>query len=325
MATPAAYPTVPPNLQAKFDKKGLKYTGVQKGGKYIAEKDGTYFRLNLAKVKDPLTGEMKETGKMKFSKVKDPLEIQGFKNEQAKYDTWIAGDKAFFGTHPAEMTPEQYKRYMKQFEKQTDEERYAADPEYRKEYKELSVPPKPPLTYEEKLARVMEARKRTGRDIPLPIDPDAPAAPSTPKKGTGHTTFTVGTPAHTIIPPPSLTLPAPAAESEEDPSETAFEGPHEVELGDATLEILAQQREESDRRLREAISKSIGGSVAGRKPPSRPDPDRNIAPWRRQMRGTAGFQSQRPSVGWKINEIARRNLSFREMLGWMPRFEALYT
>ena len=302
MATPFDEP--PTEMQARMDKKGFTFSGMRHGKSYSA--------------RHPTSGQLvwvtpQKKGKYQAVAEKNTDVLQSMRKEEAKYKVWKAAEKG--KAFSADLSSR-----VLGAAKETDE---ASSANPLKPKRSMWTAP---LSHDERVAKIMEARKRTGRDIPLPVDPRVVApigsvAPTTPKKKTGHTTFAHGTPTHTI-PPPALSS-VPVSESDtSDPSSVG--GPPEIELGEATLERLAQIQEETYRNYREASSKSLAGSIAGTRAPARPDPDRDISTWRRARIGTVGYQQQRPSVTWKINEIARRNLSFRELLGWMPRYQAIY-
>ena len=309
MATSTEFDEPPAGMQKKMDKRGYKYAGMRDGQRYSARDPTTGGLVWVS----PLGG-----GKYRAKPEKDANKIAQMKKQE---DAYRVGWKGRF------FKPGELEKRVSRAHLETDEA-MSLEPL-------IPIPATRPMSHAEKVAKIMAARARTGRDIPIPVDPRSipTIGPTTPKKKTGHTTFAHGTPTHTIpVPafatsPAAIALPAfeasPAAES--DVSSVYEENvPAEVELGETTLERLALMQEEAYRNWREGSSKSLAGSIAGTRAPSRPDPDRNISVWRRARIRTAGYQQQRPSVTWKINEIARRNLSFRELLGWMPRYQAMY-
>ena len=301
MATPTRFDEPPDAMQKRMDAKGYEYAGMRDGKRYSA--------------RDPNTGGLVWVsplgkGKYRAKPEHDHNEIARMKKAE---DAYKAGWKDRF------FKPGELKARAAKAADETDEAMTGTTPATAGMKPLIPRAFNTPLSHDEKVARIMAARARTGRDISIPDTPPS-SGPVTPKKGAGHTTFAYGTPTHTIPVPAFATTPVPGPSfTVPDVASSYWDDNDPIELGDATLDRLAEIQAEAYRNWREGSSKSLAGSVAGTRAPSKPDPDRNISVYRRPRMRTAGYQQQRPSVTWKINEIARRNLSFRELLGWMPR------
>ena len=126
-----------------------------------------------------------------------------------------------------------------------------------------------------------------------------------------------GSPAKASAPPDlSASIAKAPSPVKKPPKKVAFVEPHvapvfEAELGEQSLEALQQ--------ISQAAMEQHVAAVAVKKQVRRYRPKGSTSVWRRPPRRTPAYTTQRP---YQMN---LRQQSFRELLGWMPKYEALYS